>query len=88
MDLKTVLCRTTDAAYRIYDGQATIVLPGRAEVKVLNPVGSLVWDRLNGSDSLERILEGILEEFEIPRRQAEHDLLEFANELRSHGMVT
>ncbi len=88
MDLKSVMTRTSDAAYRIYDGKATIVLPGRAEVKVLNPVGSLVWDRIDGSRPLEQILQEILEEYEIPRRQAEQDLLEFVDDLRNNGMVS
>ena len=48
MDLGSVLTRNTDAAYRIYDGQATVVLPGRAEVKVINAPGSLIWDQLDG----------------------------------------
>jgi len=88
MDLRSVMTKTSDAAYRIYDGKATIVLPGRAEVKVLNPTGSLVWDQLDGSRPLERILEAIVEEFEISRQQAEADLLEFVGELRDNGMVS
>jgi hypothetical protein len=88
MDLKSVVTRTPDAAYRIYDGKATIVLPGRAEVKVLNPTGSLVWDRIDGRRPLEEILEAILEEFDIPRQQAEQDLLEFVDDLRNNGMVS
>jgi hypothetical protein len=88
MDMKSVVTKTSDAAYRVYDGMATIVLPGRAEVKVLNPAGSLVWDRIDGSHPLEEILEAIVEEFDIPRRQAEQDLLEFVTELRNHGMVS
>jgi len=88
MNLKRVMTKTSDAAYRIYEGKATIVLPGRAEVKVLNPAGSLVWDQLDGSRPLEQILEAIVEEFEVSRQQAEADLLEFVGTLQDNGMVS
>ncbi|HET6277896.1 MAG TPA: PqqD family protein [Candidatus Polarisedimenticolia bacterium] len=88
MDLKTVLVRNPEAAYRIYDGEATIVLPGRAEVKVLNLVGSLVWDRIDGRQELGAILQQILAEFDTTPATAEADLLEFATALREHGMVS
>ena len=88
MDLKSVVTRTTDAAYRIYDGKATIVLPGRAEVKVLNPAGSLVWDRIDGQRSLKRILESVLEEYEISADELRRDALEFVSALKEHGMVS
>jgi hypothetical protein len=88
MDLRTVLIKNPDVAYRIYDGEATIVLPGRAEVKVLNKVGSLVWDRIDGQKELGTILEMILEDYETPRDAAEADLLEFVAALHEHGMVS
>jgi len=87
MDLSTVLTRTPDAAYRIYDGQATIILPARAEVKVLNEIGSFVWDAIDGQRTLGAILDRVLQEFEIPREQAQDDLFAFLTELHEHGMV-
>jgi hypothetical protein len=88
MDLNTVLSKSPDAASRTYDGQATIVLPSRAEVKVLNEFGSRVWDSIDGRRTLGQILETIIGEYDISREQAERDMLDFAGELRSHGMVS
>ena len=87
MDLNTVLSKTPDAAYRIYDGEATIVLPSKAEVNVLNPVASLVWDAIDGRRTLAEILESVLRDYDVPREQATRDLLEFVDALREHGMV-
>lgn len=86
--MKTVLVRNPEAAYRIYDGEATIVLPGRAEVKVLNEVGSLVWDQIDGRRELGAILKLVLAEFETTPETAEADLVEFATTLRENGMVS
>jgi len=88
MDLSIVLTKSPDAAYRTYDGQATIVLPSRAQVSVLNEVGSAVWERIDGRRSLQEILDGILEEFEITRDRALTDLEAFVADLRAQGMVS
>jgi hypothetical protein len=88
MDLNTVLTKTPDAAYRIYDGQATIILPARAEVKVLNELGSIVWDAIDGQRTLGAILDRVVQEFEISREQARDDLFAFLTELHEHGMVS
>jgi len=88
MDLNTVLIKSPDAASRTYDGQATIVLPSRDEVKVLNEIGSRVWDAIDGRRTLAQILESLLEEYDIPREQAERDVLDFVGELRTQGMVS
>jgi hypothetical protein len=87
MDLTTVLTRNPDAAYRIYDGQATVVLPDQAEVSVINPIGSLVWDRLDGARTLGDILTLIVEEFDVTPEQARADLFAFIDSLREHRMV-
>ena len=88
MDLSTVLSKSPDAAYRTYDGQATIVLPSLARVNVLNEVGSSIWERIDGRSSLQEILDGIVEEFDIGRDQAAADLEAFVADLRANGMVS
>ena len=88
MTLDAVLTRSPDAAYRIYDGQATIVLPAKAEVNVLNDFGSAVWDAIDGKSTLGQILDRLLPDYDISREQAETDLLEFIAALRAHGMVS
>jgi len=88
MTLDAVLTRSPDAAYRIYDGQATIVLPAKAEVNVLNDFGSAVWDAIDGKSTLGQILDRLLPDYDISREQAEADLLEFIAALRTHGMVS
>ena len=88
LDLEVVLKKHPGAAYRIYDGQATVVLPDRAEVHVLNQVGSLVWDRIDGQRTLGRILESVLEEYEISAEELRRDALDFVSALKAHGMVS
>lgn len=88
MDRSTVLTRSPDAASRTYEGQATIVLPSRAEVKVLNEVGSRVWESIDGRRTLGEILDAVLADFDVSREQAEADVIEFIGTLRAQGMVS
>ena len=88
LDLETVLKKNPGAAYRIYDGQATIVLPDRSEVNVLNELGSLVWERLDGTRTVEQIVESVAQEYDVPVSAAREDILSFIGELREHGMVS
>jgi len=88
LDRTQVLIKNPGAAYRIYDGQATIVLPEQARVTVLNEVGSLVWDRIDGRRSLGEILDAVNEAFDVVPEQLERDVKEFLDALREQRMVS
>ena len=88
MDLLAVPRKSPNSAYRVYDGQATIVLPDRAEVSVLNEIGSLVWEKMDGARTVAQLIEAVMAEYEIEPEKARRDVLEFIESLREHGMVT
>jgi hypothetical protein len=88
VDRSLVLGKSEDAAYRIYDGKATIVLPTMARVSVLNEMGSRVWEAIDGRRTIGEIVDQILEEYDVTRETAEADLYAFVDSLREHGMVS
>ena len=80
--------RHPDTAFRqVGDEGGLVVLPGRAEVKVLNPVGIAVFSRLDGTRDVDALAAAIAEEFEIELAQAREDVIEFLNELQREGML-
>jgi hypothetical protein len=79
--------RNPTAGFRIFEGQATIVMPDGSYIHVLNEIGSRVWDMMDGVKSEAQIVDVICEEFETPRPQAEKDVREFLAELDSHSML-
>ena len=80
--------RHPDTAFRqIGDEGGLVVIPGRSEVKVLNPVGIAVFSRLDGTRDVDALAATIAEEFEIGLSQAREDVITFLTELQREGML-
>lgn len=89
MDLLTAHPRRhPDTAFRqIGDEGGLVVLPGRAEVKVLNPVGIAVFSLLDGSRDLNALAAAVAGEFDIELDRAREDVVEFLTELQREGLL-
>jgi hypothetical protein len=80
--------RHPDTAFRpIGDDGGLVVLLGRPEVKVLNPVGIAVFSRLDGSKDVDALAAAVADEFEVELDQARRDVVEFLSELQRQGML-
>ena len=80
--------RHPDTAFRqIGDEGGLVVLPGRAEVKVLNPVGIAVFSRLDGSHDVDSLAATVADEFDIELGQAREDVVSFLTDLQREGML-
>jgi hypothetical protein len=81
------LQRHPDAASRDYDGEAFIVVPGLGEYNILNPIGTRVWDLIDGRRGFDDIVRVISEEYDVPADVAEADVRSFVEDLRKHKML-
>ncbi|HEX4825676.1 MAG TPA: PqqD family protein [Candidatus Polarisedimenticolaceae bacterium] len=80
--------RHPDTAFRkIGDDGGLVVLPGRAEVKVLNPVGIVVFSLLDGTRDLNALKEAVMAEFEIDETEAREGVVSFLHDLQREGML-
>ena len=80
--------RSPEAAFRpMGEDGGIVVLPMQREVKVLNPVGILVFGLIDGSRSEAEIASIVAEEFEVGIDEAAQDVSQFLDELRSNGML-
>jgi hypothetical protein len=76
-----------DLASRVYDGEAFIVLPQSHQYKILNEVGTRVWELIDGARTLDDMARLIADEFEISVEEALRDVGDFINDLRANGML-
>jgi hypothetical protein len=53
----------------------------------LNPVASHIWNALDGTTPVSRLVDSICDSFDVDRERAEQDLAEFLDELLESGLV-
>jgi len=54
----------------------------------LNPVGSFIWQQMDGHHSLKDILDILCHEYEVPEDKAKEDLLNFTQELLDKELIS
>ena len=74
-------------ASRLVDGEAVIVLPGEGMVKVLNAVGSRVWELADGARTVGEMVETIHDEYDVDREQAQEDVVEFVSTMVAANLL-
>jgi len=80
--------RHPDCAFRaVADEGGLVVLPGRAEVKVLNPAGIKIFSLLDGQHSAEAIARAVADEFDVSEDRALADVRAFIAELAAAEML-
>lgn len=80
--------RNPETAYRaIGDEGGLVVLPGRSEVKVLNPAGATIYALLDGKHTIDEIVVSILAEFDVTPVQAKSDVVQFIADLAAEGLL-
>lgn len=82
------LHRHPHAAARTYDGKALIVVPGLGEYNILNPLGTRIWELIDGSRGVEGIVQAIRDEYDVSVEKAEADVRAFIEDLKKHQMVS
>ena len=81
---KKRLLRRPGTAFKVIDGEGVVVLPHTGEYKVLNGVGTRVWELLDGSRDAQAIIERVCDEYEVSPEKAQTDVLEFLRSLKEN----
>lgn len=74
-------------AWRAYDGEVLVVSSDDAQVRTLSDVGSFAFERFDGASDLDGVAKAIVSEFDVTEETARDDLLAFAEELQSSGLI-
>ena len=82
------LARNPRTAWRVYDGEAVILLAEDSTLNTLNPVGTLIWEGADGKTPLATIVDRICAEFDVEPAAASRDVTGFIDKLRERGLLT
>jgi hypothetical protein len=81
------LTRNPQTAWRVYDGEAVILLAEDSTLNTLNVVGTLIWETADGKTPVSAIVARICEEFDVERVHAERDATAFIEKLGQRGLL-
>jgi hypothetical protein len=87
MDLSSFPAPHEQTASTIVDDQAVIILADSAQVTILNEIGARVWQLSDGTNSIHRIIQLIVEEFEVSEETAMQDVQSFLQELADQKAI-
>lgn len=76
-----------DLVWRLLDDNAVVVSPRLGEVRVLNRVGTVIWQNLIEGSSPADIEEYLVTHFEVSRHKARSDLDKFFDVLAETGVL-
>lgn len=74
-------------AARIFSGEAVIITPAENMVRMLNEVGSRVWELADGTRTVEQIAAALTMEFDVNLSQARASATSFVDELAAKGVL-
>lgn len=85
---QTIPAHHPRVAARVYSGEAVILSPAENMVRMLNPVGSRIWELADGTRSVDEIATVLTAEFDVEYPQAQQNTGEFVEALVAKGLLT
>jgi len=90
--LKSVYRRNPNMVFREIAGELILVpIRRRAEdtdsIYVLNETGAALWKMLDGESSLEAIISGMLEQYDVDRATLCRDIEEYVKDMIASGAL-
>lgn len=87
LGLNSVVKKNREFPWNMVEGQAVLLDQDEKEVIRLSDVASSIWDLINGERTISEIATKICESFDVNRRKAEKDGLNFLKRLLKEGIV-
>ena len=81
------LKQNPDTPARTIDGEAIVITPHDSTLHTLNDTGTFIWDRADGTRTLEQIAQELLLEFEVDEAELRQDAIAFVEEAVQRGLM-
>ncbi len=81
------LAKADDSAWRTLEGRAVVLSGHDGMLRMLEEVGTRLWELLDEDRTVKEILKILLDEYDVEAEVLEKDVLEFLNDLKAKGMI-
>ena len=85
--LNTTIKRNPELVASDMDGETVMMSIDNGEYFGLDPVGSRIWTLIENPVRIDKLIEQLLEEFDVTKEQCEIDTLEFLNQLQDKNLL-
>lgn len=74
-------------AWRLVDGEAVLIVPEKAQLKMLNRTASHLWQTLVAPRTADELVEALVSRFDVAAEEAARDVGELLPGLVARGLV-
>lgn len=74
-------------ASRVFSGEAVIITPAENKVRMLNPVGSRIWELADGTRTIAQIVDVLTDEYDVDPLRAQETTLDLLNTLADKNLI-
>lgn len=78
--------RSPNAAWREIDGQVAILSLDCNRVRLLNEVGSFIWQRCEGA-TVDELVNAVCDAYDVDAGTAARDVIAFLTDLNDRGLI-
>ena len=87
IDLRTVPKKDGSFCERELGNETIFLSPEGNRIHALDEIGTFIWKQVDGVTTLADVVDRLCEEYDVPRDQAQDDLLKFITELTEHELL-
>ena len=86
-DVTRSVARHPRTASRVFGEEAVVISPAENIVRMLNPVGSRIWELCDGTRTIDQIALALAEEFDVDLAHARQSATAFVTELIAKDLL-
>ncbi len=79
--------RSPATASRVFSSEAVVITPAENTVRMLNPVGSRIWEMADGQRTVDEIAGLLAGEYDVSAEAAHDSVARFVDELLAKGLL-
>ncbi len=85
--LDNIITRKDEVAAANMDGEIVMMNIETGNYYNLGKTGSIIWNMLESPISVETLIHGLMEKYNVTQQQCEVEVLSYLNELRGEGLI-